>query len=542
MFRDKTAELIPLDITDETNGVAVTDIDNDGHFEWILAGYTGPNLILKLVNGTYRNVAEVGSPYENLRDPDGAARGVCACDLNGDGREEIYFVNSNHRYSGIESYTDRLFIWRDEKYIDLFQDPINKHIPMYPGTAVACLDRDGDGRYGFFVTTYSEVGRGRHRVIEMDSDHPDHDSGRGHIKLIDVALSTGLGTMNGGQGVAIGPIFGDSSKLDIFITNEGSTRLGNIGKNNLYQYLPNGTYLDVATPEGKLRDTTEDGRGISLGDINNDGLIDVVYGNWFGPHRILLQKTDSVGRSTFENFASQEFSRSSPVTSVLVEDFDNDGGVEILLTNQYNVPGYSHEGMLISSNRLFTTRPNHHGNISLVSLDMGDAIETMLSGSGKISVGDIDEDGVLELVICHNSKHSLPHSVRLYHVIQGRNNNWLRVIPFTQYGAPARGAKVTLTLSDLSKITKIIDLGSGFMSQMEPVAHFGLSANLVEFVKVTWPDGRRIRRSLTDADVNMTLFITYNGVMTSKSTHRRLAEITIEVNGGYIILFPSYSA
>ena len=36
-----------------------------------------------------------GSPYEALMDTPGNAIGVAACDLDGDGREEIYFLNTN---------------------------------------------------------------------------------------------------------------------------------------------------------------------------------------------------------------------------------------------------------------------------------------------------------------------------------------------------------------------------------------------------------------------------------------------------------------
>ena len=40
-------------------------------------------------------------------DPKGQAIGVCACDIDGDGREEIYFLNTNKAYSGLSSYSDK---------------------------------------------------------------------------------------------------------------------------------------------------------------------------------------------------------------------------------------------------------------------------------------------------------------------------------------------------------------------------------------------------------------------------------------------------
>ena len=37
-----------------------------------------------------------------------------------------------------------------------------------------------------------------------------------------------------------------------------------------------------------------------LADVNDDGLLDIVYGNWVGPHRLLVQTCDG----TFENYAT----------------------------------------------------------------------------------------------------------------------------------------------------------------------------------------------------------------------------------------------
>lgn len=57
---------------------------------------------------------------------------------------------------------------------------------------------------------------------------------------------------------------------------------------------------------------------------------------------------------------------------------------------------------------------------------------------------------------------------------QGSSNNWLRVVPRTQFGSFARGAKVTAFTSQSGAHMRIIDGGSGYLCEMEPVAHFGL--------------------------------------------------------------------
>merc|ERR1712198_747663 len=98
-------------------GVAITDVDGQKGYEVVVAGYNGPNLVLKWNQRTKQleNIAtdDPSSPYYALRDVNGQAIGVTACDVDGDGREEIYFLNTNSAYSGKATYPDKLFKWRD---------------------------------------------------------------------------------------------------------------------------------------------------------------------------------------------------------------------------------------------------------------------------------------------------------------------------------------------------------------------------------------------------------------------------------------------
>lgn len=38
-----------------------------------------------------------------------------------------------------------------------------------------------------------------------------------------------------------------------------------------------------------MNDPHQHGRGVALADFNRDGKVDIVYGNWNGPHRLYLQ-------------------------------------------------------------------------------------------------------------------------------------------------------------------------------------------------------------------------------------------------------------
>ena len=77
-----------------------------------------------------------------------------------------------------------------------------------------------------------------------------------------------------------------------------------------------------------------------------------------------------------------------------------------------------------------------------------------------------------------------------------RNNNCIRVQALTRYGAPARGALVTLTTNTGISLTQVIDGGSGYLCQMEPVAHFGLGQYVAQSNIVTWTDGEKLTKIL----------------------------------------------
>nr|KAG5710720.1 hypothetical protein BaRGS_035122 [Batillaria attramentaria] len=468
-------------------GVAVSDVDNDGELEWIVAGFDGPNLVLKYdrSTGTYYNLAERDN-YTALRDPGGQAIGVCACDIDGDGREEIYFLNTNNQYSGPKTYKDKLFKWRNGRYEDLFSDSVNDGVSnMFAGRSVAAVDRHGNGIYSIIVASYAQYGQGSFGLIEMDAARSD--VGRGHIALSNVAREAGIDLSTGGRGITVGPILGTDGASDIFFDNEGGSR-GNDGTNALFSNNGDGTFTNVASQMG-LGDTSP-GRGVALADFNNDGLIDIVYGNWMNPHRLFLQRD-----GYFEDVASQnpEMADPSPIRTVIAADFDNDGVLEVF----YNNIVYSWGGSRsMWENRLFRVTPTG-SDVTITKLDVGDALEPNGYGTGG-AVSDIDGDGQLELLLSHGE--SSRQELSLYHVTQGASNHWLRVAPLTRYCAPARGAKVTVTLSDGTRLTRVVDGGSGYLCQMEPVAHFGLGSNSAVRVHIQWPDGRELEQGLGPRD------------------------------------------
>uniref|UniRef100_A0A671THA5 Cartilage acidic protein 1a n=1 Tax=Sparus aurata TaxID=8175 RepID=A0A671THA5_SPAAU len=494
MFQVVTQTMLPPDSlhnpTQLNYGMAVTDVDGDGDLEVVVAGYNGPNLVLKYDRTQNRlvNIAvdDSNSPYYALRDRTGAAIGVTACDVDGDGREEIYFLNTNNAYSGRATYSDKLFKFRNGRFEDLLSDELNVRRGVanrMAGRSVACVDRKGTGRYSIYVANYASGNVGPHALLEMDEAASDVNAGI--IALSDVAAKAGVNMFTGGRGVVIGPILSES-RSDVFCDNEN-------GANFLFKNNGDGTFVDVARRAG-VEDRYQHGRGVALADFNGDGKTDIVYGNWNGPHRLFLQGSDS----TFRNIATGRFADSSPIRTVIAADFDNDKELDVFFNN------IAYRGS--APNRLFRVLRRADADPLIQQLNVGDAAEPQGRGTGG-TVTDLDGDGQLDLLLAHGESAQQPISV--FKVTQGSSNNWLRVVPRTQFGSFARGAKVTAFTSQSGAHMRIIDGGSGYLCEMEPVAHFGLGNDEVTVLEVSWPDGTSFTRSLQPGEMNTVVEVAY---------------------------------
>ena len=118
--------------------------------------------------------------------------------------------------------------------------------------------------------------------------------------------------------------------------------------------------------------------------------------------------------------------------------------------------------------------------------------------------------GLLELLISHGESKAQPLSLhRVARTTAARRNHYLRVLPLTRSGAPARGALVTLRDSAGRLQVRVIDPGSGYLCQQEPVAHFGLGVHSAVEVVIVWPGGQR--RTLTGPAVDEQHVIPFPG-------------------------------
>jgi len=449
--------------TQRNYGVAITDVDGDGLFDAFVAGYTGPDLVFSWKKNKLTNIKDQAVPGTKDR----KTLGVTACDLDGDGHEEIYLLNLD-RYSGACDKSnpslpfDQIFTKtkKDGAFSDMLQDRA-KHkdgMSCASGRSVGCIDRTGEGKYSIFISNYADASREpKPMLVELD------EQGR----LVDRAKALKMDNANGGRAVVAGQLY--SEHVSLFVNNEGGSN-GNDGKNYLYAGQPGGTYSQVAKDMG-VEDARNTGRGTIMMDANGDGVLDIIYGNWNGPHRMFIQHASK----KFIDAAPDDLAKPSPIRTVIAADWDNDGFEEIFYNN---IPGV---------NRLFSVFGNQStlAGHKWTEHNIGDAEEATGFGTGA-GVADFDGDGRLELLVSHGESASQP--VTFYRPTGGEGNHYIRIMPLTKSGAPARGALVHLRMTDGRVQTRTIDGGSGYLCAQEPVAHFGLGKETTfDAVIIRWP-------------------------------------------------------
>ena len=431
-------------------GVAVTDFNNDGLQEFVVTGFGYSNLALSYEDQTIRNV--ITDPI--FSDSKAKTIGVAACDIDGNGKEELYFLNTDS-YSGQKTVGDRL-LTNNFHIEDLFNRKANQSVRnLTAGRSVACVDRKGDGFFDIYVSNYG----GPSRFYEFEED-----------RIKDSAKKLGMHTVTGGRAVVSGHILG--RRNDVYAANER-------GPNFLYHNV-DGQFLEKAVKYG-LDDAIQNGRGTALADILYNGQLGIIAGNWNGYHRIFVPF-----RNSFADFASSDFRKPSSVRTIVSADFDNDGYDEIFVNN------------LGEPNRLFKVLDD--GKLEQIKLSAG--LEKHGLGTGA-AVADIDKDGILELLISHGELK--PQPLTLYKASLKERRNYIRISPKTKNNSPARGSTVILK-TNYRQHAKTIDAGSGYLCQMEPTAHFGLrDKEIVEKVVIRWTDGSELL--MTNPESNTELIV-----------------------------------
>jgi hypothetical protein len=144
---------------------------------------------------------------------------------------------------------------------------------------------------------------------------------------------------------------------------------------------------------------TEYTRSIALGDVNGDGLIDVVVGNWFLPNLLLLNSGDDDGGALFSDASTISLPGGSEQTySIALGDVNGDGLIDVVIGNPGQDNYYQPNLPLLNSGdddggSLFS-------DVNTVLLP-GDSDATR-----SIALGDVNGDGLIDVVIGNYSKEN----------------------------------------------------------------------------------------------------------------------------------------
>jgi hypothetical protein len=122
--------------------------------------------------------------------------------------------------------------------------------------------------------------------------------------------------------------------------------------------------------------------------------------------------------------------------------------------------------------------------------------------------GDYDNDGKVDFYVVNNGEESYDeksdrHGV-LYHNDSTSNGNWLKVkLQGTTSNRDAFGTKLKLVAGDKTQIREHVS-GEGYFSSNAQEVHFGLgSAEKIDSLTITWPNGKT--QTITDIKPNQTL-------------------------------------
>lgn len=489
------------------------------------------------------------------------SRGTAIVDINNDGLLDIYVCAATWQKAELK---------QDILYVNKGIDPATG-IPSFKESATAYgltdtvsthmsaffdYDNDGDLDLYLLVNDLNQEYPNTFRKIRTDGSgftndrlyRNDWSSQLQHPVFTEVTKETGISWEGNGLGISILDINNDGWK-DIYVSNDYLS--GNI----LYVNNKNGTFtnrINEYFKHGSLN-----AMGNDAGDINNDGLTDIVemdmmpednyrqkmmlnpidY-NWYlysaqynfpyqtvrntlqlnrGPRML---ENDSTGAPIFSEIAYYSgIANTDWSWAALLMDADNDGYKDLMTTNglpkdvtDLDFIAYRQMNQATNNFELLKKLPpvqisNYifHNNRNLTftdkTIDWGWNFPTFSAG---IAYADFDKDGDMDVVINNTNMEATLLENQLNKSSQKKN--YLRI----QF----RGD--TSNINGIGTIAHIYYKGGqqvaehtpyrGYMSSMENILHFGLDTiTTVDSMVVLWPNGKK--EILTNIAANQTMFI-----------------------------------
>lgn len=411
--------------TDYTHGATVADYNGDGFPDLFVTAFGRCRLFQNRGDGTFDDVSE-GSRASFAGWSTAAAWG----DVNHDGHLDLY----------VGQYLD----WTPTRDA-VCRDPRGQRDVCPPQRYPPAADR-----------LYLNLGDGRFRDATADAEL------RGDGRAL---------------GVVAADINGDG-RVDFYVANDA-------GANYLYLGAAMFPLADTALTAGVAFQEfglPEGSMGVDLGDFNGDGRADLWVTNFeLEDNSLYAGEADGLFRhaTVAAGLAGVGFSQVGFGTGL--EDFDGDGRPDLFVLNGHVYYG---GGQTTYAQPAFLFRNRDGRRFDNVSNRGGPYFARPHPGRGA-AVGDLDNDGSLDLVMVHqNEPVTLLRNRR-------RSAEWLRVrLRGVEQNPDAIGATVRAVAGE-RVWTRWARSGAGYLSQFDPRILLPASGPLD--VEVMWPGGRRER-------------------------------------------------
>jgi hypothetical protein len=495
-------------------GVAIFDYDNDGWPDIFLVNGTtldGAPQDKAATNHLYRNnhdgtFTDVTKPT-GLAGPPGWGQGACVGDYDNDGWEDLYVT-----YYG----KNRLYHNNKGVFTEVADKSGTAGSGKAWGTGCAFIDYDRDGLLDLIVANYVDfdlatapspgerascVWKGVPVMCGPRGLPPAKNilyHNLGGSKFADVSAKAHIDQTPGHYSLGVATFdFDDDGWPDIYIACDSTASI-------LFRNNHDGTFTDVAVTAGAAYN--EDGReqagmGVTIGDFNGDGRLDVFKTNFSDDTSTLYRNN---GNGTFDDvtFAAGLGLHTQYLGwGAAFLDFDNDGWPDLLVVNGHVYPEVDkqHLGSTYPEPRILYHN-NGNGTFTDISADAGSGITAMHAGRG-LAIGDLWNDGRLSAVISNMNDHPslLVNQIR-------SPNHWIAIRTVgIKSNRDGIGARITVKAGSRTFVDEVRS-GASYASSSDTRVHFGLGATAkIEWVQVRWPSGRLEQFANLPADTIQTL-------------------------------------